>query len=125
MLSIFFLCLNWDPEDINVNSFLSVSRCLKIFSFLFFSSLSFCLLLRLGNSIALSSSLLILSFVIASLLSPSCEVLGFFPGYCHFQSLNFHLVLFNSVYFFTESFYFICYKRIHNCLLKHFHHGCL
>lgn len=46
-------------------------------------------------------------------------------GYFIFQLQNFHLDLLYILYFFTEAFYlFICFKRLHNCSLKHFHHDC-
>ena len=45
----FLLCLNWDPEDINVNSFLFVSRSLKIFSFFFFFQLIFLSVIEIGK----------------------------------------------------------------------------
>ena len=95
-------------------SFFTVSKSLRIFSF----STYFMFVLRLGNFIALTSSLLLLSFVISTLLlSLFCEV---FSWLLYFSVFKFPFGLKKTFYFSTENFYFICFKRTCNCLLSIF-----
>lgn len=78
------------------------------------------LLFRLGNFYCFPvHAFFLLSFPFSCWAHP----LSFLFWFCIFQYQNFYLLLPNSFYFFDEDFYFfICFKHICNCSLKHFCH---